>query len=63
MNLGYKRYEQEDAFETLNNLLNNLNYSFEAKKMIKSLFSLEMYKKCDCMPRHVREESMFPLLN
>ena len=34
MNLNYKRYEQEDAFETLNNILNNLEYSASDKKRI-----------------------------
>ena len=59
LNLQYEMYRQEDAFETLNNLLCNLDYSEEEREEIRGLFEVVTEMQCQCMPEPMRIASMY----
>jgi len=49
INFNYRRYQQEDAFETLNNMLNILEYPPIIEDYIKNWFIFQYTKCCGCM--------------
>ena len=59
MNLTYRRYQQEDVFETLNNIIHNLDYPSDEQSKIKKLFSITSQKQCKCLDRPIIMESTY----
>ena len=62
LNFNYTKYNQEDAFETLNNILNSLRYPQEIQRYMNYLFLFKSKKICHCMERPILEDTMFPQL-
>lgn len=49
INMFYKMYQQEDALETILNLLNSINDSLRNKAVYK-IFAVDVGLKCKCLP-------------
>ena len=62
LNFNYTKYNQEDAFETLNNILNSLRYPLEIQRYMNLLFLFKSTKICRCMEGSILEDTMFPQL-